>query len=228
MSSPTFKHQLFTHFARIGKAVSNANRLKILEFLAQGERSVEALAKVSRLSVANTSQHLQQLRQAGLVVARKQGQRVYYRLAGDEVVTLIAMLRRFAERQLAEVERLVDAYLTVKDGLEPVPAAELLERARSGLVTVLDVRPSEEFAAGHVPGAVNLPLEQLETHLHQLPGDQEIVAYCRGPYCVLAFEAVAKLREKGFQARRLQDGFPEWKSAGLPVEKTSGDSSSAA
>jgi len=226
MSSLAFKHQLFTHFARIGKAVSNANRLEILEFLAQGERSVEALAKVCRLSVANTSQHLQQLRQAGLVAARKQGQRVYYRLVGDEVVALIAMLRRLAERQLAEVERLVDAYLTVKDGLEPVPAEELLARARGGLVTVLDVRPSEEFAAGHLPGAFNVPLEQLETRLHQLPRDQEIVAYCRGPYCVLAFEAVAKLREKGFQARRLQDGFPEWKSAGLPVETTLGDSAS--
>ena len=226
MSSATFKHQLFIHFARIGKAVSNANRLEILEFLAQGERSVEALATVCRLSVANTSQHLQQLRQAGLVAARKQGQRVYYRLAGDEVVALIAMLRRLAERQLAEVERLVDAYLTVKDGLEPVPAQELLERARGGLVTVLDVRPREEFAAGHVPGAFNVPLEQLETHLHQLPRDQEIVAYCRGPYCVLAFEAVAKLRKKGFQARRLQDGFPEWKSAGLPVETTRRESAS--
>jgi len=221
MSSTGFKHQLFTQFARIGKAVSSANRLEILEFLAQGERSVEALAKACRLSMANTSQHLQQLRQAGLVVARKQGQRVYYRLAGDEVVALIAMLRRLAECQLAEVDRLVDAYLTVKDSLEPVPAEELLERARSGLVTVVDVRPSEEFAAGHVPGAVNLPLEQLESRLHQLPRDQEIVAYCRGPYCVLAFEAVAKLRDKGFKARRLQDGFPEWKSAGLPVETAS-------
>jgi rhodanese-related sulfurtransferase/DNA-binding transcriptional ArsR family regulator len=205
----------------IASAVLGACRLEILEFLAQGERSVEALAKVCRLSMANTSQHLQQLRQAGLVVARKQGQRVYYRLAGDQVVALIAMLRRLAERQLAEVDRLVDAYLTVKDGLEPVPAEELLERARSGLVTVVDVRPSEEFAAGHVPGAVNLPLEELESRLHQLPRDQEIVAYCRGPYCVLAFEAVAKLRDKGFKARRLQDGFPEWKSAGLPVETAS-------
>ena len=228
MSSTTFKHQLFTHFARIGKAVSNANRLEILEFLAQGERSVEALARVCGLSVANTSQHLQQLRQAGLVAARKQGQRVYYRLSGDEVVALSAMLRRLAERQLAEVERLVDAYLSVKDGLEPVPAEELLGRVRSGLVTVLDVRPSEEFTAGHLPGAINVPLDQLESRLHQLPGDQEIVAYCRGPYCVLAFEAVAKLREKGFEARRLQDGFPEWKSAGLPVETTSGDGASEA
>ena len=226
MLSTGFKHQLFTQFARIGKAVSSANRLEILEFLAQGECSVEALAKVCRLSMANTSQHLQQLRQAGLVVARKQGQRVYYRLAGDEVVALIAMLRRLAERQLAEVDRLVDAYLTVKDGLEPLPAEELLERARSGLVTVVDVRPSEEFAAGHVPGAVNLPLERLESRLHQLPRNQEIVAYCRGPYCVLAFEAVAKLRDKGFKARRLQNGFPEWKSAGLPVETASRESSS--
>lgn len=225
MSSGTFKHELFAQFARIGKALSNANRLEILEFLAQSERSVEALAKASRLTVANTSQHLQQLRQAGLVTTRKQGQHVYYRLAGGEVVEFIAMLRRLAERQLAEVERLVNTYLTVKDSLEPVPATELMQRARSGLVTVLDVRPTEEFVAGHVPGAINLPLKQLESRLDQLPIDQEIVAYCRGPYCILAFEAVAKLREKGFKARRLQDGFPEWKNAGLPVETILPDSS---
>jgi rhodanese-related sulfurtransferase/DNA-binding transcriptional ArsR family regulator len=226
MSSSTFKHELFTQFARIGKALSHANRLEMLEFLAQGGHSVEALAKACGLTVANTSQHLQQLRQARLVIARKQGQHVYYRLAGDEVVELITMLRTLAERQLAEVERLVNAYLTVKDNLEPVPATELMQRVRSGLVTVLDVRPTEEFVAGHVPGAINLPLKQLESYLHQLPIDQEIVAYCRGPYCILAFEAVAKLREKGFKARRLQDGFPEWKVAGLPVETTSPDSSS--
>jgi rhodanese-related sulfurtransferase len=202
--------------------------LEILEFLAQSERSVEALAKTSRLTVANTSQHLQQLRQAGLVTTRKQGQHVYYRLAGGEVVELITMLRTLAERQLAEVERLVNTYLTLKDNLEPVPATELMQRARSGLVTVLDVRPAEEFVAGHVPGAINLPLKQLESRLDQLPIDQEIVAYCRGPYCILAFEAVAKLREKGFKARRLQDGFPEWKIAGLPVETTSPDSASEA
>lgn len=226
MSSTTFKHELFTQFARMGKALSHANRLEILEFLAQGERNVEALAKTSGLTVANTSQHLQQLRQAGLVTMHKRGQHVYYRLPGDEVVELIAMLRALAERQLAEVERLVNAYLTVKDSLEPVPATELMQRARSGLVTVLDVRPTEEFVAGHVPGAINLPLKQLESRLHQLPMDQEIVAYCRGPYCVLAFEAVAKLRANGFKARRLQDGFPEWKIAGLPVQTTSPDSSS--
>jgi rhodanese-related sulfurtransferase/DNA-binding HxlR family transcriptional regulator len=220
MSSSTLKHEFFTQFARIGKALSNANRLEIMEFLAQGERSVEALAKACRLTVANTSQHLQQLRHAGLVTTRKQGQHVYYRLAGNEVVEFISMLQKLGERQLAEVERLVNTYLTVKDSLEPVPASELLQRAHSGLVTVIDVRPSEEFAAGHVPGAINVPLKQLESRLHQLPAEQEIVAYCRGPYCVLAFEAVAKLRKKGFKARRLEDGFPEWKSAGLPVETT--------
>lgn len=225
MSSSTFKHDLFTQFARVGKAISHANRLEILEFLAQGERNVEALAKACGLTMANTSQHLQQLRQAGLVTTRKLGQHVYYRLAGDEVVEFISMLHRLAERQLADVERLVNAYLTVKDSLEPLPATELLARARSGLVTVLDVRPTEEFAAGHVPGAINLPLDQLEKRLHQLPTEQEIVAYCRGPYCVLAFEAVQKLRAEGFKARRLQDGLPEWRSAGLPVETTSREDS---
>lgn len=224
MSSTDFKYELFTQFARVGKALSNANRLELLDFLAQGERSVEALANVSQLTVANTSQHLQQLRQAGLVTTRKKGQQVYYRLAGDEVVELVSTLRKLAERQLADVERLVSTYLTAKDYLEPLPASELLQRARSGQVTVVDVRPADEFAAGHLPGAVNLPLDELEKRLGQLPTEQEVVAYCRGPYCVLAFEAVAKLREKGFKARRLQDGFPEWKSAGLPVETTSLDS----
>lgn len=228
MSSSMFRHELFSQFARIGKALGHGNRLEMLELLAQGGRSVEALAKACELSVANTSQHLQQLRQAGLVITRKQGQRVYYRLTGNEVVEIITTLRRLAERRLAEVDRLVSAYLTVKDNLEPVPATELLQRARSGLVTVLDVRPTQEFVAGHIPGAINLPLKQLESYLDQLPIDQEIVAYCRGPYCVLAFEAVAKLREKGFKARRLQDGFPEWKAAGLPVATTSLDSSSEA
>ncbi len=220
MSTGNFKHDLFSQFARTGKALGNANRLELLEFLAQGERSVEALAKASRLTIANTSQHLQQLRQAGLVSTRKQGQSVYYRLAGDEVMRLLNALRSVAEQHLAEVDRLVKSYLTVKDELEPVPAAELLERARKGLVTVLDVRPPEEYAAGHLPGAINIPLAELEKNLDQLRPNQEVVAYCRGPYCVLAYEAVAKLREKGLKARRLQDGYPEWKLAGLPVERT--------
>ncbi len=219
MSTGSFKQDLFAQFARVGKALSNANRLELLEFLAQGERSVEALARVSGLSVANTSQHLQQLRQAGLVTCRKDGLRVYYSLSGDDVVALLDALRAVAERHLAEVDKLVNTYLTVKDSLEPVPAQELLERARQGLVTVIDVRPPEEYAAGHLPGAVNIPLAELEHRLHELDPGQEIVAYCRGPHCVLAFDAVARLRERGLRARRLENGYPEWKLAGLPVEQ---------
>jgi rhodanese-related sulfurtransferase/DNA-binding transcriptional ArsR family regulator len=213
-----FKGELFSQFARVGKALSNGNRLELLEFLAQGERSVESLARVSGLSVPNTSQHLQQLRQAGLVVTRKAGQHVYYRLSGEDVVHLMECLRRVAEAHVAEVERLVNTYLTVKDNLEPLPAGELLDRAREGLVTVVDVRPPEEFAAGHLPGALNIPLAELEKRLADLPKNTEVVAYCRGPYCVLAYDAVARLRKEGYRARRLQDGFPEWKEAGLPVE----------
>jgi len=219
MSSQNFKHELFTQFARVAKAFSNANRLELLEFLAQGERSVEALANAANLTVGNTSQHLQQLRQAGLVTSRKDGQHVYYQLADDEVIALLGALRRVAERHIAEVDRLVDTYLTVKDSLEPVHAGDLLERAKKGLVTVLDVRPPEEYAAGHLPGAVNIPLGELQRQLDRLLKDQEIVAYCRGPYCVLAYEAVAQLRAKGFKARRLENGYPEWKAGGLPVEK---------
>jgi rhodanese-related sulfurtransferase/DNA-binding transcriptional ArsR family regulator len=218
-SGGNFKQTLFDQFARIGKALSHANRLELLEFLAQGERSVDALAKVSGLSVANTSQHLQQLRQAGLVVTRKEGKAVLYRISDDDVLALIDQLRRVAERHLAEVEQLVGRYLTVKDDLEPLPAAELLSRARAGLVTVIDVRPEEEYRAGHVSGAINIPLSELEKRLRELDPGKEVIAYCRGPYCVLAFEAVARLRRKGLPARRLQDGFPEWQLAGLPVEK---------
>ncbi|HOP15548.1 MAG: ArsR family transcriptional regulator [Gammaproteobacteria bacterium] len=214
-----FKQALFAQFARVGKALASANRLELLEFLAQGERSVDALARVSGLSVANTSQHLQQLRQAGLVTARKEGVTVYYSLSDKDVVALVDKLRDVAERHLAEVEQLVSRYLTVKDDLEPVPARELLKRARQGLVTVIDVRPEEEYAAGHLPGAVNIPLASLEKQLRDFDREKEVVAYCRGPHCVLAFEAVARLRAKGFEARRLQDGFPEWKLAGLPVER---------
>ena len=219
-TTDSFKHDLFTQFARVGKALGNANRLELLEFLAQGERSVDALARVAGLSVANTSQHLQQLRQAGLVACRKEGPKVWYRVSGDDVMRLLDALRGVAERHLAEVERLVSSYLTVKDELEPLPREELLARARDGLVTVLDVRPAEEYAAGHVPGAVNVPLAELEDWLDRLDPAQEVVAYCRGPHCVLAFDAVARLRDQGLKARRLQDGFPEWKLAGLPVEKS--------
>ena len=219
MSTFHFKHDLFNQFARVAKALGNGYRLELLEFLAQGERSVDELAKVSGLSVANTSQHLQQLRQAGLVVSRKERQKVYYRLSGLDVTELLGCLRKVAERHLAEVDRLVNDYLTVKDNLEPVPADQLLERIREGLVSVVDVRPSEEYEAGHLPGAINIPLEELERHLNELKPDQEIVAYCRGPHCVLAFDAVARLREAGLKARRLEGGLPEWQLEGLPVEK---------
>ena len=218
MSKINFKQDLFSQFARVGKALSNGNRLELLEFLAQGSRSVDALAKVAKLSIANTSQHLQQLRQAGLVTSRKQGLKVYYSISGDDVIGLLDALRDVAERHISDVDKLVNTYLTAKDNLDPIPAAELLERAKHDLVTVLDVRPKEEFEAGHVPGAINIPLNELEQHLQQFDPAQEIVAYCRGPHCILAFEAVAQLREKGFQARRLENGYPEWKVAGLPTE----------
>ena len=218
-----FKQDLFSQFARVGKTLSNGNRLELLEFLAQGERSVEQLSKVAGLTVANTSQHLQQLRHAGMVSCRKEGLKVYYSISGDDVIKLLDALRVVAERHVSDVQHLVNTYLTVKDNLEPIPRAELLERARDGLITVLDVRPEEEYAAGHVPGAVNIPLKDLEKWIKKLDKNQEIVAYCRGPHCVLAFDAVARLREKGLNARRLEDGYPEWKTAGLPVETSETD-----
>jgi rhodanese-related sulfurtransferase/DNA-binding transcriptional ArsR family regulator len=219
-ASGNFKHDLFDQFARIGKVLSNGNRLELLEFLAQSERSVEELAKLTGLSIANTSQHLQQLRQAGLAVTRKEGLKVYYRLSDDDVIDLLTALRAVAERHLADVERLIATYLTVKDNLEPIPREELLARAQDELITVIDVRPPQEYAAGHVPGAINIPLTDLEKHLNDFGPTQEIVAYCRGPHCVLAFDAVATLRSKGIKARRLEDGYPEWKRAGLPVEQS--------
>ena len=225
MSRPSFKKQLFEQFARVGKALASGHRLELLEFLAQGERTVEALAGVTGLSVANTSQHLQQLRQAGLVATRKQGLHVHYRLADADVSELLSVMQKLAEKQFAEVERIVRTYLTTKDSLEPVSRDDLLRRAADGDVTVLDVRPPEEYAAGHVPGALNIPVKGLIAHLATLPPNQEVVAYCRGPYCVLAFEAVAQLRAHGFRARRLEQGFPEWKTAGLPVEEGAAEES---
>ncbi len=219
MSKASVKAELFEQFARIGKALGSARRLEILEYLSQAERSVETLARMTGLSVANASQHLQVLRQAGLVQARKEGLYVHYRLAGGAVDRLVAALRVVGEERLAEVDRLVKLYLEAKDDLEPVPAKELMRRARKGLVTVLDVRPPEEYAAGHIPGAINVPLADLRRRWQELPRDREIVAYCRGPYCLLAFDAVAELRRKGRKARRLEDGFPEWRSAGHPVER---------
>jgi len=219
MSTPNPKRAIFESLARVGMALSSATRLEFLELLAQGERSVDELATLTATSVANTSQHLQKLRQAGLVVGRKQGQYVYYRLAGDVVVGLLAALGHVGEAYVAEVERIVRLYLAEKDSLEPVPAKELLERARKGLVTVLDVRPPEEFAAGHLPGAVNIPVHELEKRLGELPKRKEVVAYCRGPYCLMSYDAVQLLRKRGLKARRLQNGLPEWRLAGLPVTR---------
>ena len=221
MSEQNFKSDLFGQFARIGKALSSGKRLEMLEFLAQGERSVEQLARMTGLSVANTSQHLQQLRQVGLVTARKEGLYVYYRVAGDGIVRLLATLRAVGEEHVADVNRLVKLFRDSKDDLEPVPAKELWQRVKQGLVTVLDVRPPEEYAQGHIRGAINVPVTELKKRLHQIPAGQEVVAYCRGPYCLLAYEAVQVLRKKGIKARRLEDGYPEWKSAGLPVDDSS-------
>lgn len=218
MSSTNVKSLLFTEFARVSKALGSGNRLELLDFLAQSERSVDALASLTGLSVANTSRHLQVLRQAGLVTARKEGQFVYYSVSGGGVIRLLAALQEVAQHNVAEVTKLVTTYLTSKDSLEPVSVNELMDRMRNGLATVVDVRPAEEYAAGHLAGAINVPLSEMEKHLSKLPPDQEIVAYCRGPFCVLAFEAVAQLRKKGLKARRLETGFPEWKVAGLPVE----------
>ena len=213
-----FKKELFAQFALVGKSLSNGNRLELLEFLAQGERSVEELASISGLTMANTSQHLQGLRRSGLVTSRAEGQKAFYRLTDYKVVQLMAILRSIAENNLGEINLLVSNYLASKDDLEPISHQELLKRARKGTVTVIDVRPSEEFISGHLPHAINVPLSELKKTISSLPKSKEVIAYCRGPYCLLAFEAVAQLRSKGFKARRLQDGFPEWKLAGHPVE----------
>ena len=212
------KKEIFSQLARIGTAISSEVRLEILELLAQSERRVEELAELTQQSVANVSQHLQKLRQAGLVLGRKQGQQVHYRLAGDAVGGLLTALARVAGAHNAEVERVLRAYYFSKDDMEPVDRRELLERARRGLVVVLDVRPPEEYAAGHVPGAVNIPIEQLPRRMRELPRSKQVVAYCRGAYCLMSFEAVELLRRKGLRAARMADGLPEWRADGLPVE----------
>ncbi len=212
------KQQLFDEFATIAKAIGNGGRIEILEHLSQTEKSVDALAEAIGLTVANTSQHLQHLKRAGLVASRRDGKYVLYRVAGDEVVELLNLLFQLGEKNLAEVDRVLRGYFHERDSMEPVSHEDLLRRSKDGLVTVLDVRPSEEFAAGHIPGAVNIPLKELETRLSELETGKEVIAYCRGPYCVLSFEAVAALRGKGIEARRLEDGMPEWRASGLPIE----------
>jgi len=213
------KHELYQSIAKVAHALASGNRLQILEYAAQTERSVEELAAMTGLTVANTSQHLRALRQAGLVMARKDGLRVFYAAAGEDVIALVSALRTVAEARVADVERLVRVWVGQRDKMEPVSAAELLDRAQKGLVTVLDVRPTVEYEAGHIPGAISVPVDKLERFLSRLPKRKEVIAYCRGPYCLMSFEAVQKLRKRGWRARRLENGLPEWRAAGLPVVK---------
>jgi ArsR family transcriptional regulator len=218
MSSVGPKQYVFASLAEIAQALGHAHRLELLEHLGQGERNVEDLAARANLTLANTSRHLQILRRAALVEGRRDGKRIYYRLAGEEaIVGLLLALSRVGERNSAEIARVMASYFRARDEFEPVSRDELLDRLRSGTATVLDVRPEDEFAHGHLPDALNIPLAQLEQRLAELPADREIVAYCRGPWCVLSFEAVALLRQRGYRVRRLEDGFPEWKMAGLPI-----------
>lgn len=219
MSSTGPKQAIYEILAELAQAIGHAHRLELLEHLAQGERSVEQLSVRANLTFANTSRHLQILRRARLVETERRGKHVLYRLAGDaEVVALIQALGRLGERNMAEVGRVMTDYFHTRDALEPVSREELVSRLRDGLVTVLDVRPADEFAVGHLPGALNFQLADLEQRLGELPADREVIAYCRGPYCVLSFEAAALLRARGYSVRRLEDGFPEWRAAGLPVE----------
>ena len=211
------KDALYEQFARIGKAVTSPRRIELLELLAQGERSVESLAGAAGLGVTSASAHLQVLRGARLVATRREGTRILYRLADADVVGLIDLVRRLARARLAEVDEVVDAYFSARDTLEPIGHHELLARSERAEVVVLDVRPREEFEAGHIPGAISIPLDELRERLDELPRDVEVVAYCRGPYCVLAPQAVALLAERGIPARRLDEGLPEWRLAGLPV-----------
>ena len=218
LSSQPPKRQILEHFAGIARVLGHAHRLENIEQLAQGERAVEGIATRLGQSVANTSQHLQLMRRAGLLSARRDGKRVLYRLAGTDVIDVVSALRRLGEAHLAEVRAVMEGYFHSKDDMEPVRRDELAARLGAGDVTLLDLRPEDEFIAGHLPGALNIPLDQLEVRLAELPENREIVAYCRGPYCVLSFEAVAVLRARGIGARRLEDGFPEWCAASLPVE----------
>ncbi len=211
------KHELFEQFARIGKAVSSAARLELLDLLAQAEKPVEMLARQSGLSVTNTSNHLKELRTSGLVATRKDGPYVFYRLADPAVHEFLRCLQDVARGQLAEVRQIVRDYFEEPGALEPVSASELLERMRGEDVVVLDVRPEDEYVSGHIPGAISIPAGELERRLSELRPEKEVVAYCRGPYCVLALRAVEILRSRGFRARRLEEGMPDWRARGFEV-----------
>ncbi|VWB30625.1 ArsR family transcriptional regulator [Burkholderia lata] len=219
MSSTGPKQAIYASLAEVAQAIGHPNRLELLEHLAQRERSVEELTALSGMTFANTSRHLQILRRARLVDTERRGKHIVYRLAGDsEVVALMKALGRVGERNVAEVNKVMGDYFHARDALEPVSRDELTARLADGLVTLLDVRPHDEFTEGHLPGALNIPLSELDARVSELPAGTVIVAYCRGPYCVFAVEAVAALRARGFKAARLEDGFPEWKAAGFAVE----------
>jgi rhodanese-related sulfurtransferase len=219
VSSVGPKQAIFASLAAVAQALGHVHRLELLEHLGQGERSVEDLAARASLTFANASRHLQILRRASLVATRRDGKRVMYRLAGEgEVVALMKALGCVGERNVAEIERVMAAYFRARDAMEPISRTELIARLQDDLVTVLDVRPEAEFRLGHLPTALNIPLPELEQRLAELALDKEVVAYCRGPYCILSFEAVAALRARGYIVHRLEDGYPEWKAAGLPVE----------
>jgi len=215
-----FKDQLYEQFARIGKALSNAHRLELVELLSQGERTVEDLAAEANLPIANTSQHLQVLRAAQLVDVRRDGLYAYYRLSDEHVFRAWQALRDLGELQLAEVSRLVESFLQDRSSLQSISAAELIERSEAGDVVILDVRPEPEYRSGHIPQARSIPVDELETRLGELPRKKEIIAYCRGPYCVFADEAVALLQRHGYRARRLVEGLPDWQALRFPVEST--------
>lgn len=218
--SQAFKPQLFEQFARIGQALASGPRLEMLELLIQAPRNVDSIAKVMRLPMANISQHLQTLKQAGLVAATREGRMMIYSVTGSDVIELLLLLQKIAKDRFAEIDRLVDTYLHSKDDLDALSVDEVLSRARKGEVVILDVRPSEEYAAGHLKGAMNITLEELEERLADLPKDKTIVAYCRGAYCILSFDAVKTLRKRGYEARRIDDGIPEWLLANLKLSKS--------
>lgn len=218
MTERAAKQRVYEQFARIGKALSAPARLELLDLLAQGERSVDALANATELSIANTSQHLRVLAAARLVESRRDAQRILYRLADPSVEALWHSLRRAAENRLAELDAVARLYLVHRDELEPIERAELMQRMRAGTVTLIDVRPAEEFAQGHLPGAVSVPVDTVAAWAKHAPKRRQIVAYCRGPYCVLALQAVEQLNRLGLRATRLEDGVGEWRAAGLAIE----------
>lgn len=218
-----FKDQLFEQFARIGKSLSNGRRLEILELLAQGPRTVEDLSREAGLSIANTSQHLQVLRRCNLVSVKREGLYANYRLASEDVLHMWISMRRLGEKHLSDIQQLVETYLSSREQLQPISCDELLRRLKEKNVFMLDVRPREEYEAGHIAGARCIPVVELKARLREIPRKREVVAYCRGPYCIFADEAVSILSSRGYRAARLRDGFPEWKIQRLPV-KTGVDS----